>query len=241
MEREIGKGAARGVIWRDSSGGADSSARRRESFPPAGFSAIAAQVVRRGVGAFLILDEIYTGFGRTGRWFACEHEAVADVVCLGKALAGGFPISACVGRGDVMDRAWPPSTGEAIHTSTFLGNPVGCAMALAQMREIERLRLPERSAELGRWLLGELRRGLGRFRRQVEIRGRGLKLVGGRVPRCAAMALRVVKEMLRRGYILFCPRAPEGSVLEFYAAAHHNARAIGGCGQSPGGRSWRRN
>jgi 4-aminobutyrate aminotransferase-like enzyme len=87
--------------------------------------------------ALLILDEIYTGFGRTGRWFACEHTAtVPDVICLGKALTGGFPLSACVGESRLMDAAWPPSTGEAIHTSTYLGHPVGCAMALAQIGEI---------------------------------------------------------------------------------------------------------
>src|SRR5215831_16619489 len=74
--------------------------------------------------ALLVFDEIYTGFGRTGKWFACEHStAIPDLVCLGKALTGGFPLSACVGRAEVMDRAWPPSVGEAIHTSTFLGHP----------------------------------------------------------------------------------------------------------------------
>ena len=73
-----------------------------------------------------------------GRWFACEHSGtVPDLICLGKALTGGFPLSACVGRADLMDAAWPPSSGEAIHTSTFLGHPVGCAMALAQIKEIE--------------------------------------------------------------------------------------------------------
>src|SRR5205085_9523779 len=100
--------------------------------------------------ALLILDEIYTGFGRTGRWFACEHSrTVPDLICLGKALAGGFPLSACVGRAELMDRAWPLSTGEAIHTSTFLGHPVGCAMALAQIKEIANRKLVERSAALG--------------------------------------------------------------------------------------------
>jgi len=109
-------------------------------------------------GALLVLDEIYTGFGRTGRWFACEESGVTpDLICLGKALTGGFPLSACVGRADIIDAAWPPSTGEAIHTSTFQGNPTGCAMALAQIAEIRSKKLPRRAAESGRFLLETLR------------------------------------------------------------------------------------
>jgi len=82
----------------------------------------------------LIADEILTGFNRTGALFACEHAGVVpDIICLGKALTGGFPLSACVGRSDIMD-AWPVSSGEALHTSTFLGNPIGCAMALASLK-----------------------------------------------------------------------------------------------------------
>ncbi|MCX7888003.1 MAG: aspartate aminotransferase family protein, partial [Verrucomicrobiae bacterium] len=76
-------------------------------------------------GLLLILDEVYTGFCRTGRWFACEHwDVVPDLICVGKALGGGLPISACIGKAPVMD-SWPPSEGEAIHTSTFLGHPLG--------------------------------------------------------------------------------------------------------------------
>jgi 4-aminobutyrate aminotransferase-like enzyme len=83
----------------------------------------------------LILDEIYTGFNRTGKLFACEHFGITpDLICLGKALTGGFPLSACVGRADIMD-AWPASQGEALHTSTTLGNPLGCAMAVASIAE----------------------------------------------------------------------------------------------------------
>lgn len=85
--------------------------------------------------ALLIVDEIYTGFWRTGTCFACEaDQVVPDIICLGKALTGGFPLSACVGRADIIN-AWPRSTGEALHTSTFLGNPLGCAMALASLNE----------------------------------------------------------------------------------------------------------
>src|ERR1700722_2204323 len=125
--------------------------------------------------ALLIVDEIYTGFGRTGKWFACEHSrTVPDMICLGKALTGGFPLSACVGRADLMDAAWPVSGGEAIHTSTFLGHPVGCAMALAQIAEIRAQNLVHRSALLGKYLLGSLQTSIKPKELQVSVRGLGL-------------------------------------------------------------------
>ncbi len=146
-------------------------------------------------GLLLILDEIYTGFCRTGRWFACEHAGVApDVICVGKAMAGGLPISACVGRAEVMD-SWPESQGEAIHTSTFMGNPLGCAAALASIGEMKRLKLDTRSRELGEWLTKKLSK-LG------KLRGRGLMLglqVDNAVP--------IVEKLLRRGILAL----PEGS------------------------------
>jgi 4-aminobutyrate aminotransferase-like enzyme len=167
-------------------------------------------------GALLILDEIYTGFGRTGKWFACEHSAVIpDVICLGKALTGGFPLSACVGRADLMDAAWPASTGEAIHTSTFLGHPVGCAMALAQISEIRRLKLCERSAKLGVHLLKFLStinhqpsttRGLG------LMVGVELTLPNGKP--ATAVALNAIKALLHRGYI-FLPEGEHGNIISF--------------------------
>jgi len=162
-------------------------------------------------GALLILDEIYTGFGRTGRWFACEHAAVApDLICLGKALTGGFPLSACVGRAQLMDAAWPPSDGEAIHTSTFLGHPVGCAMALAQIKEIETRKLVARSAELGRFLLKLIESEISHSKLQIVARGQGLltgldlRLSNGSP--ATATALKAIKTMLHRGFILL----PEG-------------------------------
>jgi len=79
----------------------------------------------------MIVDEIYTGFGRTGTWFAVEREGVVpDILCIGKAMGSGFPISAAAGTSQVMD-AWPISGGEALHTSTYLGHPLGCAAAVA--------------------------------------------------------------------------------------------------------------
>ncbi|MGO9588399.1 MAG: aspartate aminotransferase family protein [Limisphaerales bacterium] len=170
-------------------------------------------------GALLILDEIYTGFGRTGKWFACEHTGVVpDLICLGKALTGGFPLSACIGRADLMDTAWPASRGEAIHTSTFLGHPVGCAMALAQIKEIENLDLTENSAELGEFLLGELQSKISNPKLQIAMRGLGLmagvelNLSDGRPATDAAM--QAVKTMLQRGFILL-PEGEYGNVISF--------------------------
>ena len=155
-------------------GRTDPGARRRCNVPPPEFLPLLGAKLCGEHGALLILDEIYTGFGRTGKWFACEHSGVIpDLICLGKALTGGFPLSACVGRADLMDAAWPASTGEAIHTSTFLGHPVGCAMALAQISEIGKLKLPERSAELGKFLLEELSKAQSP-KSKVEARGLGL-------------------------------------------------------------------
>jgi 4-aminobutyrate aminotransferase-like enzyme len=170
-------------------------------------------------GAILILDEIYTGFGRTGKWFACEHsQTVPDLICLGKALTGGFPLSACVGRADLMDAAWPPSRGEAIHTSTFLGHPVGCAMALAQIAEIGKLKLPERSAELGKFLLDELQSKISNPKFQISVRGLGLMVgVELRLPEgkpATDAAMQAIKAMLRRGYIML-PEGEFGNVISF--------------------------
>ncbi|MFV1994246.1 MAG: aspartate aminotransferase family protein [Verrucomicrobiales bacterium] len=107
-------------------------------------------------GALLIYDEIFTGFNRTGALFACDHVGIyPHIICLGKALTSGFPLSACVGRGEVMD-AWPPSSGEAIHTSTFLGSPLGCAMALASLELHADPALAQRVRRAGSTLRGLL-------------------------------------------------------------------------------------
>lgn len=154
----------------------------------------------------LIFDEIYTGFGRTGRWFACEHAGVVpDVLCVGKALGGGAPISAAIGRPHIM-RAWGESRGEAIHTSTFLGNPLSCAMALAALDVIQEEGLVKRAASLGAWLWSALES----LRRRVEglgpVRGRGLMLglpletAQGKPDGARALAL--VDRMRQKGYLL---------------------------------------
>jgi 4-aminobutyrate aminotransferase-like enzyme len=115
--------------------------------PPAGWlSALRSWCTRRGV--LLIADEIYTGLGRTGRWWGSDHDGVEpDILCCGKALGGGFPISACLARPEIME-AWGQSAGEAIHTQTFLGHPLACATALATLRVLQEEGLVERAAAL---------------------------------------------------------------------------------------------
>jgi 4-aminobutyrate aminotransferase-like enzyme len=150
-------------------------------------------------GVLLIFDEIYTGFGRTGHWFAAQHDdVVPDIICIGKAMGSGFPISAAVARTGVMD-AWPQSAGEALHTSTYLGNPMGCAAALATIEELEREELPERARLLG-ITLGERLARLTHHPGVRAIRGRGL--MWGVVLSDAEHADRVVKAALARGVIL---------------------------------------
>lgn len=194
-------------------------ARGGINVPPPGFLPLLRKLCDEHK-ALLVVDEIYTGFGRTGKWFACEHSnVVPDVICLGKALTGGFPLSACVGRADVMDAAWPASSGEAIHTSTFLGHPVGCAMALAQIAEIERQQLVERSAGLGTALLAGLV-NLQSATCNLQLSARGLGLMAGFELRRAdgapasAEAIAVIKRLLHRGY-LFLPEGEHSNVISF--------------------------
>lgn len=121
----------------------------------------------------LIADEVYTGIGRTGRWFACEHAGVVpDLLLLGKGLTGSLPLSAVIGAPEVM-AAWPESTGEAIHTSTFLGNPIACAAALAQLEFIETHDLLARASALGSRIQDRARAWQTKFAFVGPARGRG--------------------------------------------------------------------
>jgi len=183
--------------------------------PPAGF----LSMLRAWCDAHrvvLIFDEIYSGFNRTGKLFACEWEAVVpDLICLGKGLSNGFPISACVGKAAVMD-AWPISTGEALHTSTFLGHPLGCAMALAatdiHLRAHTAALVTRTGASLAHALRSITAPGI------LEVRGRGLILGMQLGPSATlssgARAGHVLEEMLRRGVIMLAD-GPAGDVLAF--------------------------
>ena len=160
----------------------------------------------------LILDEIFTGWGRTGDWFACDHEGVIpDILCVGKAMGGGLPISACVASADLM-ASWGESTGEALHTSTFLGNPVACAAALAALDVLEEEDLPGRALQRGAVFAGGLHALQSEFPEQITgVRGRGLML--GLEFVSPSLALPLVPVALRAGLILL--PAGDGRVLEF--------------------------
>lgn len=155
-------------------------------------------------GCLVIFDEIYTGFGRTGDLFAFQHESLEgsrpDLICVGKSMGGGFPISACMGTADVMD-AWGASQGEAIHTQTFLGNPLGCAMAIASLTALEQI-LPTLDKKI-KYTHAELRR------LDIGFQGRGL-LLGLRL----SNPLRVSRELLENGYIAL-PAGVNAEVLAF--------------------------
>ncbi len=184
--------------------------RGGERIPPPGFLPLLRRLCDQ-YGAVLILDEIYTGFHRTGAFFACEHAGVVpDLICLGKGLTGGFPLSACVGRAAVMD-AWPPTQGEALHTSTFLGNPLGCAMALASLRAHADPALGPMVQEKGRMLLEALRTLESPLIR--DVRGLGL-LVGVELALDGAQTNALVRRALGEGLILL-QSGPEGNVLGF--------------------------
>jgi acetylornithine/LysW-gamma-L-lysine aminotransferase len=123
-------------------------------------------------GVLLILDEIQTGFGRTGDMFACQHHGIEpDIICLAKAVASGLPMGATMATEEVMSKL---KMGD--HSSTFGGGPVACAAACATIDVLRDERLPERARENGDYMLSRLKELEERYRIVREARGRGLML-----------------------------------------------------------------
>ncbi len=190
--------------------------RGGEVIPPAWFLPLLRRLADEHE-AVLIFDEIYTGFFRTGKWFACDHVGVVpDLVCVGKGLSGSYPISACVGRSEIMD-AWPESAGEALHTSTFLGNPMGCALALASIQWWQAGDWEQRIAEMSGWWHEELAM-LQELPAVQDLRGRGL-LFGLELVQDGA-AVKLIEPALREGLILL-PAGERGSVLSIKPSVVH--------------------
>lgn len=131
-----------------------------------------AERVCRERGALLIVDEIQTGFGRTGRWFALDHaQLTPDIVCLAKGLGGGFPMGALAYTARVRDALY-----QGAHGSTFGGSPLACAAGLAALETYRDERLIERSATLGARMLADLQAGVGHLPIVRDVRGLGLML-----------------------------------------------------------------
>jgi len=163
--------------------------------PPAGFLAQLAELCRQH-GTLVIADEIWTGLGRAGAWLAhAESGALADLICLGKGLGGGVPLSACIGTREVM-AAWSREE-EVVHTSTFAGAPLASALALTTLETLEGQALVLRSEELGRAWKARLQRLLS-SRPGFTVRGRGLMLGIDAGP---LGAVELGKRLLARGFV----------------------------------------
>ena len=130
----------------------------------------AAQRICREAGALLVIDEIQTGFGRTGRWFGYQHfDLQPDIICMAKGIGGGFPMGALAYTDPVHAALYPGS-----HGSTFGGNPLACAAGLAALEVYQREELIDRAAEMGQMLLDRLAAALASRVVVREIRGLGL-------------------------------------------------------------------
>ena len=163
-------------------------------------------------GILLVLDEIQTGFGRTGRWFACEHYGIEpDVLLMGKAIANGLPLSALGARAAILD-AWPPGS----HGTTFGGNPVACAAAAANMDVLAEL-IPGTTA-LSEHAFGRLEELAKRHATVGEVRGLGLMIgielvADGNRPDPEAFAF--LAEHTRQNRLLILDCGPYGNVIRF--------------------------
>lgn len=161
--------------------------------PPEGFFQSLRELCDK-TGVLLIMDEVQTGMGRSGKIFACEHWGVTpDILCVAKSIAGGLPLGATLTKEEV---AFSLEIGE--HTSTFGGNPVACAAACATIDVIVRENLPERVGKLGNYFLGRLKELQSKHKIIREARGLGL-MVGVEL---RVEVLNVILEALQKGVLI---------------------------------------
>ncbi len=161
-------------------------------------------------------DEIQAGFGRTGKMFAVEHyDVVPDIICCGKAVGGGLPISAVLGKSEFMDIYGP---GEM--TSTHGGNPLVCRVALKSVELIVKEKLAARSARLGKIFHRELNRVKEKYNEViVAVNGRGL-LAGVLLRKpdtrefYGTLAFKVVEKCIQKGLMLYAPLGPGGATVK---------------------------
>jgi 4-aminobutyrate aminotransferase/(S)-3-amino-2-methylpropionate transaminase len=167
--------------------------------PPDGFLPALVELAHRR-GALVIADEIWTGLGRAGSLVrSAAVGASPDLLCFGKGLGGGVPISACVAPEEIM-MAWAsPAHGEVVHTSTHAGSPMACAAAIATLDALRFRKLVARSAEVGARALALFREVLAAAPGVVEVRGAGL-MIGVELD-SGARALAASRGLLTRGYL----------------------------------------
>ncbi|MCP2240164.1 aspartate aminotransferase family protein [Thermoanaerobacterium thermosaccharolyticum] len=128
--------------------------------------------------AYLIFDEVQTGFGRTGKMFACEHEnVVPDIMCLAKSLGGGvMPIGAYIAKDDVWKKGYGTMDRCLLHTSTFGGNTLACAAGITAIKLILDKNLPEAAKEKGEYFLSRLKELKEKHKLIKDVRGKGLMI-----------------------------------------------------------------
>jgi 4-aminobutyrate aminotransferase/(S)-3-amino-2-methylpropionate transaminase len=166
--------------------------------PPNGWLGELCELAHRH-GALVVADEIWTGLGRTGAMLrSVDVGASVDLVCLGKGLGGGLPISACIGPEPIM-QAWAREPA-VVHTSTHAGAPLGCAAAIATLDALRTKRLDARAREVGTRWRDTLARDLARLEPVVAVRGVGL-MIGIELD-SGARALAASQALLGRGYLV---------------------------------------
>jgi 4-aminobutyrate aminotransferase/(S)-3-amino-2-methylpropionate transaminase len=169
----------------------------------------------RDNGALLIADEVQTGIGRTGKWFACEHEdVVPDIVATAKGLGGGLPIGGVTARADLVDQVHAGGLG-----GTFGGNPLSCAAALAAIETIEADGLLERATTIGATMLSRLARMKAGNARIGDVRGRGamiaIELVGADGTTADAELTKSVAAACHSEGVLVLTAGSYGNVIRF--------------------------
>lgn len=190
LERELRKGDVAAFVVEPIQG-------KGVWMPPTGFLA-AAQALLRKHGALLICDEVQTGIGRTGRFFAYEYEDVdPDIVTVAKSLSGGFvPIGVTMCKRAVFEKVFSSMDRVFVHATTFMGNALAMSAALATLSVVDEEGLVENSARVGAQLRDGLAALVDRYELMAEVRGRGL-MIGIEFGKPRSMKLRASWSMLR--------------------------------------------
>ena len=161
----------------------------------------------------LVFDEVFTGFGKTGEYFAKDYFKVKpDLIAFGKGLTGAFPLSGCFGKKEIMD-LWGESRGEATYTFTFSGNPFFSRVALRNIKKMESLNFKKKVREIERFLSGELGRLKSIFTSTIkEVRGLGTMWGIELLP--PLDSFQVFKRLLSKEKVITLPSGESGETLE---------------------------